>query len=85
MDRRSGIVSVKTMHLALFHAAETEAYVVVAVRRVVVVAIGDPEVVGVVVPAAAPYDAVGPAYAGCPQIPSFNRYFRKAKLSVVHK
>lgn len=40
-------------------ARKPEAYVVVAVVRVVVVAICNPTVVGIVVPIAAPFDTVG--------------------------
>ena len=43
---------------------EAEAKIVVAVARGVVVAIGYPTVPGIVVPAAAAFDAVGAANAG---------------------
>ena len=52
-----GPESLKAMRLALSPAAQAEAFIVVVVGRVVVVAIGYLQVVGIVVPAAA---AIGP-------------------------
>lgn len=65
----TGVLSLNNTHQANLCAYRTKTDVVVAVGRVVVVTVSRPAVTGIIVPAAAAYDAVRACYCLQPGVP----------------